>query len=439
MTEQSTSLHTGARFVIRRSGPLEGTVRAGGAKNSALKLMAACLLAEGRHVLSGVPRIADVGIMGEVLGALGVRCRRRAPSGPDDPGDLVLDTPGTLATAAPYELSERLRASVVVLGPLLARAGEASIPLPGGDDFGSRPIDIHLNGLGCMGVEFATVHGNVEGRVPGSPARLVGSRLVLEYPSHTATDNLLMAAVLAKGTTVIENAAREPEVADLAAFLGEMGARITGAGTSHVVVEGVDELHPSPSAHRVVPDRVVAATFLAAAALAGGEVVIEDARPEHMDMLLRKMASMGLDVAPTPDGLRAASSKRLHSVDVATLPYPGVATDYKPFLVTMLSVADGVGIVSENLFMGRFRYVDELRRMGADIRTEGHHAVVRGVHRLQGAPVRAPDIRAGAALVLAGLAAEGETVVADAHHVSRGYEDLDGKLRALGADVSMSS
>ena len=439
MTEPNTSPHTGARFVIRRSGPLAGTVHAGGAKNSALKLMAACLLAEGRHVLSGVPRIADVEIMGEILGTLGVGCRRQAPSGPDDPGDLVVETPGTLATAAPYELSERLRASVVVLGPLLARAGEASIPLPGGDDFGSRPIDIHLNGLGSMGVEFATVHGNIEGKVPGSPARLVGSRLVLEYPSHTATDNLLMAAVLAKGTTVIENAAREPEVADLAAFLGEMGARITGAGTSHVVVEGVDELHPSPSAHRVVPDRVVAATFLAAAALAGGEVVVEDARPEHMDMLLRKMASMGLDVGPTPDGLRAASSSRLHSVDVATLPYPGVATDYKPFLVTMLSVADGVGIVSENLFMGRFRYVDELRRMGADIRTEGHHAVVRGVHRLQGAPVRAPDIRAGAALVLAGLAAEGETVVADAHHVSRGYEDLDGKLRALGADVSMSS
>ncbi|HAM01110.1 MAG TPA: UDP-N-acetylglucosamine 1-carboxyvinyltransferase, partial [Acidimicrobiaceae bacterium] len=262
--------------------------------------------------------------------------------------------------------------------------------------------------------------------------------LVLEYPSHTATDNLLMAAVLAKGTTVIENAAREPEIADLAAFLGEMGAHITGAGTSHMVVEGVDELHPSPVPHRVVPDRVVAATFLAAAALAGGEVVVEDARPEHMDMLLRKMATMGLDVAPTPDGLRAARPARLRSVDVATLPYPGVATDYKPFLVTMLSVADGVGIVSENLFMGRFRYVDELRRMGADIRTEGHHAVVRGVHRLQGAPVRAPDIRAGAALVLAGLAAEGETVVADAHHVSRGYEDFDGKLRVLGADVWLS-
>jgi UDP-N-acetylglucosamine 1-carboxyvinyltransferase len=430
-------MHGDTRFVVRHSGPLEGTVRAGGAKNSALKLMAACLLAEGRHVLSGVPRIADVEIMADVLAALGVRCRRRSPAVGNDPGDLLIDTPGTLLTATPYELAERLRASVVVLGPLLARTGEASIPLPGGDDFGSRPIDIHLNGLSSMGAEFATVHGNVQGRLSGKPSRLVGCRLVLEYPSHTATDNLLMAAVLAKGTTVIENAAREPEVCDLAAFLGEMGARISGAGTSRLVVEGVDELHPAPGPHGVVPDRVVAATFLAAAGLAGGEVVVEDARPEHMDMLLRKMSDMGLEIVPTPEGLRAAGGRRLRSVDVATLPYPGVATDYKPFLVTMLSVADGVGIVTENLFAGRFRYVDELRRMGADIRTEGHHAVVRGVRRLEGAPVRAPDIRAGAALVLAGLVAEGETVVADAQHVQRGYEDFAGKLRSLGADVAV--
>jgi UDP-N-acetylglucosamine 1-carboxyvinyltransferase len=433
-----TERPSGDRFVVRPGTPLRGTVRAGGAKNSALKLMAACLLAEGRHVLSGVPRIDDVGIMADVLGSLGLTCRRQPRRGPDDPGDLVIDTPAELAPCAPYELAERLRASVVVLGPLLARAGRAVVPLPGGDDFGSRPIDIHLHGLTLLGAEFAHVHGNVEGSVPGSPARLVGTRVVLEYPSHTATDNLLMAAVLAKGTTVIENAAREPEVADLAALLTEMGAHITGAGTSHLVVEGVEELHPAEAPHRVVPDRVVAATFLTAVGLAGGDIVIEDARPEHMDMLLRKMSAMGVDMEPTPGGLRAACERRLHSVDVATLPYPGVATDYKPLVVTMLSVADGVGIVSENLFSGRFRYVDELRRMGADIRTEGHHAVVRGVPRLQGAPVRAPDIRAGAALVLAGLVAEGETVVSQAAHVNRGYEDLAGKLRSLGADVTVA-
>jgi UDP-N-acetylglucosamine 1-carboxyvinyltransferase len=427
------------RFVVRPGPPLRGTVRVGGAKNSALKLMAACLLAEGRHVLAGVPRIDDVEFMAEMLGSLGLQCHREAPIGPDDPGDVVIETPAELAPYAPYELADRLRASVVVLGPLLARAGRASIPLPGGDDFGSRPIDIHLHGLSLLGAEFATVHGNVEGHVPGLPTRLVGTRVVLEYPSHTATDNLLMAAVLAKGTTVIENAAREPEVADLAAFLCEMGARVSGAGTSHLVVDGVEELHPAPEAHRVLPDRVVAATFLAAVALAGGEIVLEDARSEHMDMLLRKMSAMGVETTPTPDGLLAACTPRLHSVDVATLPYPGVATDYKPLVVTMLSVADGVGIVSENLFSGRFRYVDELRRMGADIRTEGHHAVVRGVHRLQGAPVRAPDIRAGAALVLAGLVAEGETVVSEAAHVQRGYEDLAGQLRSLGADVTVAS
>ena len=419
--------------MVRPSGPLAGTVRAGGAKNSILKLMVACTLAEGRHVLTGVPQIVDVEIMAELLDALGVSCHR--PAG--EPEQLVIDTPAQLVPRVPYELADRLRASIVVLGPLLARAGEARVPLPGGDDFGSRPIDIHLSGLSLLGAEFTTVHGDVHGRVPpDSGGRLVGGRLVLEYPSHTATDNLMMAAVLAKGTTIIENAAREPEVADLADLLGHMGARISGAGTSHVEIEGVDELHPSVEPHRVVPDRVVAATFLAAVGLVGGEVTISDARPEHMDMLLRKMGDTGLSVTQTPDGLRATATGRLRSVDVATLPYPGVATDYKPFLVTMLSVGDGVGIVSENLFFGRFRYVDELRRMGADIRTEGHHAVVRGVPRLSGALVRAPDLRAGAALVLAGLVADGETVVSDARHVDRGYEDLAASLRSLGADVT---
>jgi len=425
------------RFVVRPGGPLHGTVRAGGAKNSALKLMAGCLLAPGRHVLAGVPRIVDVEIMSEVLGAIGAEVTRDADDSGGGPGDLVVDTPATLIPAAPYELVEKMRASVVVLGPLLARSGRASVSLPGGDDFGNRPIDIHLHGLSTLGAAFQTVHGNIEGRVPGGAgARLVGQRVVFEYPSHTATDNVLMAAVLAKGTTVIENAAREPEVSDLADFLTHMGARIRGAGTSHIEVDGVEELHPSPIAHRVIPDRVVAATLLAAVGVAGGEILVEDGRPDHMDMLLRKMGEIGVEVSQAPEGMRATSSGRLHSTDVATLPYPGVATDYKPFLVTMLSVADGVGIVTENLFSGGFRYVDELRRMGADIRTEGHHAVVRGVRRLSGAPVRAPDLRAGAALVLAGMTAEGETVVSDAQHIDRGYEDLASTLSSLGADVT---
>jgi UDP-N-acetylglucosamine 1-carboxyvinyltransferase len=325
-----------------------------------------------------------------------------------------------------------MRASVVVLGMLLARCGSVRMPLPGGDDFGDRPIDFHLNGLTAMGARFESSHGEVRGTVPGG--RLVGTRVVLEYPSHTATDNLLMAAVLAKGTTVIDNAAKEPEIIDLVAMLTSMGAVVRGAGTSCIEVEGVDELHPTE--HTVVPDRVVAATYLAAAGVTGGEVTVVDARPEHMEMLLRKLDQMGVRTELGPEGLRATARARLVSADVATLPYPGVATDYSPLLVAMLSVADGVGILTENLFSGRFRYVEELRRMGAEIKTEGHHAVVRGVATLVGAPVRAPDIRAGVALVLAGLVADGETVVSGAHHIERGYEDLVGALRSLGAAVT---
>jgi UDP-N-acetylglucosamine 1-carboxyvinyltransferase len=423
------------RFVVTPNGPLSGTVRAGGAKNSVLKLMAACLLAEGRHVLTNVPQITDVDIMGELLGAMGVDVRRGST-----PDELVVTTPADVVPEAPYELVERMRASVVVLGPLLARHGWAKVSLPGGDDFGPRPIDMHLHALTSMGVAFASSHGYVEGRVESTVAaepRLVGNRVVLEYPSHTGTDNVLMAATLAKGTTIIENAAREPEVSDLAGFLNAMGARITGAGTSRIEVEGVEALHPAT--HAVIPDRLVVATFLVAAGLAGGEVVVEDGRPDHMDMLIRKLSATGIRITQEPEGLRAVREpgpERLRSVDVATLPYPGFATDYKPLLVTLLTVADGVGIVTENLFFGRFRYVEELRRMGADIRTEGHHAVVRGVPTLSGAPVRAFDVRAGAALVLAGLVADGETVITDAHHVDRGYEDLDGKLASLGAHVT---
>lgn len=421
------------RIVVTPSGPLSGSVRAGGAKNSVLKLMAACLLAEGRHVLTNVPRISDVDIMAEVLRAMGATVARG-----ERPDVLIVDTPAELHPEAPYELVEMMRASVVVLGPLLTRCGWARVSMPGGDDFGPRPIDMHLRALESLGAEFTPAHGNVEGRVTSTVAgapRLVGNHVVLEYPSHTGTDNVLMAAVLAKGTTVIDNAAREPEVRDLADYLNAMGARITGAGTSRIEVEGVERLEPAT--HAVIPDRLVVATFLVAAGLTGGDVTVEDGRPEHMEMLLRKLTMTGMEIAYEPGGLRASATgpDRLVSTDIATLPYPGFATDYKPLFVTLLTVTEGVGIVTENLFFGRFRYIEELRRMGAEIRTEGHHAVVRGVGRLQGARVRAFDVRAGAALVLAGLVADGETVISDAHHVDRGYEDLDGKLVSLGAEV----
>jgi UDP-N-acetylglucosamine 1-carboxyvinyltransferase len=418
------------RLVIRPNGPLAGTVRAGGAKNSVLKLMAACLLAEGRHELRNVPHIVDVQIMADMLGALGVSVDRQ--------GDvLVIDVPSTdlLSPEAPYELVDKMRASIVVLGPLLARCGHARLSMPGGDDFGSRPINFHVNGLADMGTRFVTRHGFIEGTVESGAAgpRLIGTRIVLDYPSHTTTDNLMMAATLAKGTTVIENAAREPEVCDLAEYLNAMGGSVGGAGTSRIEITGTDVLEAG--SHTVIPDRVVTGTLMAAVAVAGGEVVVEDGRFDHMEMFVSKLTAMGMDVDQRSEGLWAASSGQLRSADVATLPYPGVATDYKPLLVTMLAVADGVAIVTENLFEGRFRYVDELRRMGADVRTEGHHAVVRGVPRLSGAQVRSPDIRGGAALVLAGLVAEGETVLTGAHHLDRGYEDFPATLRSLGADV----
>ena len=386
------------------------------------------MLAPGRFTLRNVPQIADVALMAELLDGMGATVTH----GSSDPGPdvLTIDVPEVMVPEAPYDLVERMRASIVVLGPLLARFGEARVSVPGGDDFGHRPIDMHLRALEQLGATFTTSHGYIEGRAE----RLVGARVILEYPSVGATENLLMAAVRAKGTTVIDNAAREPEIADLAAFLNAMGAEVHGAGGSTITVEGVERLHPVT--HTVVPDRIEAATYLAAVGMAGGAIQLHGARADHMEMLLEKLGDMGLRVDDGGDVLWATAPDRLRSVDVSTLPYPGVATDYKPLLVALLSVADGVGILTENVFAGRFRYIPELVRMGADIRVEGHHAVVRGVEALSGAPVRAPDIRAGAALVGAGRAADGETVVADAHHVERGYQDLVGNLARLGADIS---
>ena len=376
-------------------------------------------------MLRGVPRIADVRWMGELLEQMGVTVSQE--------GDvLTLDVPERVTPEAPYELVERMRASIVVLGPLLGRFGTARVSVPGGDDFGHRPIDMHLRGLEELGATFTTSHGYIEGRAD----RLVGTTVLLPYPSVGATENLLMAAVLARGTTVIENAAREPEIADLATFLNAMGGQVGGAGSSTITIEGVEGLEAVE--HIVVPDRIEAATYMAAVGMAGGEVEVAGARPEHMEMLLVKLGEMGLHISPSTDGLVVTALGRPRSVDVATLPYPGVATDYQPLLVTLLAVGDSVGIVTENVFGGRFRYIDELMRMGADIRAEGHHAVIRGVGSLSGAPVRAPDIRAGAALVIAGLVADGETLIGNAHHVERGYQDLVGNLASLGAEVSYS-
>ena len=389
--------------------------------------MAACTLAQGTYLLKEVPDITDVQSMAELLRSMGLTVRNL------ETNQIEIVNPGDITPEAPYEQVEKMRASIVVLGPLVSTYGKARVALPGGDDFGPRPIDMHLKGLEALGVRFSSEHGYIEAEAE----RLTGSRVVLDFPSVGATENIMMAAVRAQGETIIENAAREPEIADLAAFLNRMGAKVLGAGSSTVTIQGVDNLVAVE--HTVIPDRIEVATYLSAVGIAGGEINLLGARADHMDMLCQKLGEMGMRISSDSTGLWAMASKGLQSVDLATLPYPGLATDYKPFLVAMLSVADGVGIVTENLFSGRFRYVDELIRMGAEIRTEGHHAVIRGVPKLSGAPVRAHDIRAGAALVTAALKAEGETEIRDPHHIDRGYEDLVGKLKSLGADIDRAN
>ncbi|MCU1429077.1 MAG: UDP-N-acetylglucosamine 1-carboxyvinyltransferase [Actinomycetia bacterium] len=414
-----------SRFVVRASGPLSGTVEVSGAtKNSGLKQMAAALLVPGVTRLRNMPRVSDLDVMAELLRAIGARVELA----PDN--EVVIDASNGLQPEAPYELVTRMRASINVLGPLLARCGEARVALPGGDNIGSRKVDMHLRGFEAMGAEIDVRHGFVHARA----AQLAGARVVLEFPSVGATENLMTAAVLAKGTTVIDNAAREPEIADLAAFLNRMGGQVVGAGTATIEIEGVEELAPVDSA--IMADRVEAGTLLMACGIAGGEIELVGTRLEHIEIVVMKLGEMGMRVSPTPDGLWARCDTRLSAVDVATLPHPGFATDFMPLAVALLAVANGTAIVTENVYDGRFQFVDELVRMGADVRTEGRHAIVRGVGRLSGAPVSASDVRAGAALTLAGLAADGETVVHDCHHVDRGYADLPGKLRSLGADVT---
>jgi UDP-N-acetylglucosamine 1-carboxyvinyltransferase len=402
---------------------LRGTVGVCGAKNAALKEMVAAILAPGRHQLTNVPEIDDVTLMEDVLSHLGCHIRR-------ENGSLWLVTPDELIPEAPIEMVRRMRASIVVLGPLLARCGEARVALPGGDDLGARPIDMHLQGLERLGASFRLVHGVLEGRAEGG---LVGAEVELSFPSVGATENLMLAGVLAKGATTIVNAAREPEITDLAEHLVAMGASITGAGTPIVHIEGTTDL--SPVQHRVIPDRLEAGTYAAAAAITGGDVTITGCIPTHLRMELAKLEEGGSEVERGDGWLRVRGPERPKPVDFATLPYPGFHTDMHPQMVALLSIAAGTSIVTENLYDSRFRYVGELARMGADITTESQHAVIRGVSELSGCPVLAPDIRAGAALVLAGLRADGVTVVGDAYHIDRGYEDLVGKLRNLGAVI----
>jgi UDP-N-acetylglucosamine 1-carboxyvinyltransferase len=411
--------------VIRVKGGarLAGDVKVGGAKNSALKLMAVALLAEGRSVVDNVPRITDIAIMAEVLRRLGGDVSL-------DGGAATIDVPAEPGSEADYDLVRRLRASICVLGPLLARRGYVRVALPGGDMIGSRGLDMHISGLARMGAEITGEHGFV---IASAPTGLRGAQIWLDFPSVGATENLLMAAVLAKGVTEIDNAAREPEIVDICAMLTAMGARIDGVGTSTLEVEGVDVL--KPVRHTTVGDRIVGGTWAFAAAMTRGDVTVHGVRAEFLEIALDKLVSAGAVVEPGDNLFRVRMEDRPKAVDIVTLPFPGFATDLLPMAIGLAAVADGSSLITENIFDGRFMFVNEMVRLGADIRTDGHHAVVRGRERLSGAPVRATDIRAGAGLVIAGLCAEGVTEVGEVHHVDRGYPHFVDDLAALGVEV----
>ncbi|HEX6329266.1 MAG TPA: UDP-N-acetylglucosamine 1-carboxyvinyltransferase [Jiangellaceae bacterium] len=411
------------RLRVAGGASLRGDVRVYGAKNSALKLMAAALLAPGTSVLHNVPAITDVHYMSELLRRLGAEVHRNGTT-------VTIDVPEEIHHSAPYALVRKLRASICVLGPLLARCGAADVALPGGDSIGSRGLDMHLAGLEKLGASVAVEHGYVVARAPDG---LAGATIWLDFPSVGATENILMAAVFAVGTTVIDNAAREPEIVDICKMLLKMGAKIDGIGTSTLRVEGISGLHPTE--HTTVPDRIVAGTWAIAAVMTRGDITVTNGQVEHLQIVLDKLDRSGAVVESAGDGFRVAMSGRPRAFDVVTLPYPGFPTDLQPMVVGLNSVADGTAMVTENVYEARFMFVNELARLGAEVRTDGHHCVVRGRERLSGAPVVATDIRAGAGLVLAGLCAEGETIVSAVHHLDRGYPDLVGQLTALGADV----
>jgi UDP-N-acetylglucosamine 1-carboxyvinyltransferase len=419
------------RFRVAGGGQLKGEVRVTGAKNSILKLMAATLLAEGRSTLQDVPGILDTEIMCELLRRLGADVEHDPTA-----SQVRVDVPAMLEHKADYDLVRRMRASICVLGPLLARCGEADVAMPGGDNIGSRPLDMHLGGLTRMGAEVSSEHGFILARAPKG---LHGATIWLDFPSVGATENLLTAAVLAHGTTVIDNAAREPEIVDLCLMLAQMGAHIGGAGSSTLVVDGVDRL--TPTEHVAVPDRIVAGTWAYAATMTRGSIAVRNGRAEHLEIALDKLATAGaqIEVFGPEDGreggFHVSMDRRPTAVDAVTLPFPGFATDLLPMVIALNAVADGTAMVTENVFESRFMFIDELARLGADVRTDGHHAVVRGQEQLSGAPVRAHDIRAGAGLVIAALCAEGVTTVSDVFHIDRGYPGFVEQLKSLGADV----
>ena len=414
------------RFKVVGGAQLRGDVSVTGAKNSVLKLMAASLLAVGKTTITNVPDIADVDIMSELLTRLGCTTNfDRSTS------TVTIDVPDKLGHRADYDLVRRMRASINVLGPLVARLGEAEVALPGGDAIGSRGLDFHIKGLTELGATAHNEHGYV---IAEAKNGLNGATISLDFPSVGATENIMTAAVLARGTTTLDNAAREPDIVDLGNFLIAMGADIDGLGSPTITIKGVTQLHPTT--HATLPDRIVTGTWAFAAAITQGDIAIHHCNPDHLEVPLDKLVSAGAVITSIKDGIRIKMDRRPSSVDFATLPFPGFPTDLQPMAITMNAIADGDAIVTENVFEGRFMFVNELTRLGAKIRVDGHHAAITGIPQLSSAPVIATDIRAGAGLIIAAMVADGTTFVEGAFHVDRGYPQFAEQLQALGADVT---
>jgi len=412
------------KLIISGGKRLSGSIKVSGAKNAVLPIIAASLLSTTPSRLEEIPDLDDVCTISEVLGHLGAVISR------DEPGTLVINGANITSCEAPYEFVRKMRASFYVMGPLLARKGEAKISLPGGCAIGTRPIDLHLKGFEALGAEIVLGHGFIEARAPQG---LTGARIYLDFPSVGATENIMMAASLAKGQTIIENPAEEPEIVDLANYINAMGGNVRGAGTNMIRIEGVKELHGTT--HAVIPDRIEAGTYMVAAAISGGDVWIENAITEHLKPLVAKLKEAGVIIEERVDGVRVSGSGVLRAVDIKTLPYPGFPTDMQAQFMALMTVADGTSVVTETVFENRFMHVDELKRMGANIKIDGRSAVVEGVTSLTGCQVKATDLRAGAAMVLAGLIAKGETEISCIHHIDRGYENLVDKLRGIGASI----
>ena len=412
------------KILVRKSNPLKGNVKIDGAKNAVLPIIAATLLANGKSTLRGVPNLRDVHVISDLLRHLGAKVEFEGTT-------LTVDATNITTCEAPYELVSKMRASFLVMGPLLARFNQTKISMPGGCAIGTRPIDLHLKGFKYLGAQIDMDHGFVEAKTE----QLVGTKLYLDFPSVGATENIMMAAALAEGTTIIENAAQEPEIVDLANFINEMGGNVKGAGTNTIKIVGVKELNGAE--HNVIPDRIETATYMVAAAMTKGDITIENVLMEHLKPVTAKLIEAGCEIIEMDNAVRVIGPEVLKPIDIKTLPHPGFPTDVQAQFMAMLTICNGTGVVTETVFENRFMHVAEFNRMGANIKIEGKSAIVNGVKKLHGANVNATDLRAGAALILCGLIAEGETQIGEIYHIQRGYVDIDKKITALGGNIEI--